>query len=140
MVKIHTLSFLVVCLLVHSSKAEAQDSSELDEIFNRNFVVLDSVSYQLKNQTRLTKEETAFLYLINEWSGTPADFDHYRGLKFNAQHVTHYRKWYTTHKKVIDSNEFREALEIQTRFFTQGTVPDKELEYLEQLSKKYRKL
>lgn len=114
--------------------------SELDTIAYQNFFTLDSVAKGLKKQNQLRPEQTAFLYLINDWSSSTAKFDHYQGIKFNAQHVAHYKKWYEDNKAKMDLVGVERALEIQIRFFVEGLVPENDMEYLEQQSRKYRKL
>lgn len=123
------------CAQVHP-----QSNNNLDSIFNSNFLTLDSVAIGIKKKSQLTQEQKSFLYLVDGWIDGNTSFNHYGGVTFDQKSIEKWKYWYTRNKSKIDPKEFVEAFQILLLFLTTGTAPEKDLDYLEELNKKYRRL
>lgn len=131
---------LISAAMISCGSVRSQGKSEIDSFVKSNFDVLDSVARALKNQRNLTSKQTAFLYLINGWVNSTAEFDHNKGFIFNEQHVLAWRRWYLKNEKSIDVKEFYKVISIYDDLFTNGIVPDEQLNYVGNLDKKYRSI
>lgn len=127
-------------VLVSCGNLYPQSNQELDPIFDSNFLVLDSVAKGLKKQHQLTPEQTSFLYLIDGWVDAKTSFNHSQGIVFGTESIKRWRSWYLKNANKIDEKEFHKAFQILLAFSTKGTVPESDLDYLEELSKKYHSL
>jgi hypothetical protein len=135
-----TIFIFLFAVLVSCGRVYPQSNHELDSIFNSNFFVLDSVATGTKKQYQLTAKQTSFLYLINGWVDAKTSFNHSNGIIFDKKNVKTWRSWYSKNSNKIDREEFYKALQILFTFSTTGTVPESDLDYLEELNKKYRSL
>jgi hypothetical protein len=127
-------------VLVSCGNVYPQSDHNLDRIFDSNFLVLDSVAKGLKKQHLLTPEQTSFLYLIDGWGDAKTSFNHSQGIVFGEESIKKWRSWYSKNADKIDQKEFHKAFQILFTFLTKGTVPESDLDYLEELSKKYHSL
>jgi hypothetical protein len=128
----------MLAVLASCGRLYPQSNPELDSIFNYNFLVLDSVAKNMKKQSQLTPKQASFLYLIDGWVDSKTSFNHSDGIVFGIGNVQIWRSWYKKNSSKIDVDEFYKALNIEYTFFTKGVVPEADLEYLSELSKKYR--
>jgi hypothetical protein len=113
---------------------------KLDPVFEENFMVLDSVTMGIKQQATLTNRQSAFLYLVAVWSGVETNFNHNREFPIDTANVRSWRSWYSRNSEKIDAVEFNKALELLTKFVTEGTFTEEDMAYWELLDRKYNKL
>lgn len=120
--------------------SRSQNGPELDLLFENHFAVLDSIAMGKKSQQALTATQSSFLYLINSWTDGKAKFEHYKGVLFSEKELQQWRQWYQCNKKNIESNDFKQAMSIYHKFFTDGFLTEEELQILDVLENKYQEL
>lgn len=117
----HRIMFVIVPIVLLTGgcvSVRSQGSSNLDSVFTYYFHVLDSVASGEKEQQELTKRQAAFLYVINGWTNSNANYDHYKGLTITPEQVKEWRQWYSRNTLNIDEGDFRKAHTIYYRLFS----------------------
>ena len=129
--------FLLMLLAVSSHCMYSQKRDSLDSVFEINFAALDSVVRGEKQIRQLTTEQNAFMYLIDSWSGSNLMVNFTGHLQFTKKDISNWRTWYREHSRSIYAEDFHKTIEVYSSFFKTGFISDKEIEYLEMVSKKY---
>jgi hypothetical protein len=134
------LIFILFVICTSCRTAKSQDHDGLSRQFEYYFSVLDSIAEGTKLQNELTVKQSAFLYLINGWTGSNTKYNHYEGLSFDSENIADWRRWYLKHVKSIKIEDFQEAMDSYEEYFKNGTIEERKLNFLSELEKKYSSL
>jgi hypothetical protein len=111
------LLILFVCFIAFGSSGNklnalqnALTDHKVDSLFKSSFIALQNT---INNKTPLSKNESAFIYLIHYLSGISIKIESYSGIpKFKMNNLLQLEKWYSTHKDKIMWKKVEKALYI----------------------------
>ncbi|MEI9921869.1 MAG: hypothetical protein WDO14_24220 [Bacteroidota bacterium] len=131
---------LLFSLFVSCAATSNYGQNPLDELFVQNFNVLEDYSTGKISRSQLSIQQKALMYLLMDWTGRPAEFDHYKGMQVATSDVHFWRKWYSTNKHSLDVEMVQKAMAIQIKVFSEGILSHEELEFLDKTSREIRAL
>jgi hypothetical protein len=135
------MRILIIALLIFFYQTTSgQSRGEFNKFVKQAFSSFDSVASGSKNQASLKLEQTAFLYVITDWTKSKVPFEHYKGFQFTKGDVKEWKQWYRKHCDEIDVDDFLKAMNVHKRVFNGDPVPDSVFNYLDELRKKYSSL
>ncbi len=136
-----TIKFvLLFSFFVSCATTSSHGQNPLDELFIQNINVIEDYSTGKIPRSQLSTQQKVLMFMLMDWTGRPAKFDHNQGMQVATSDVVFWREWYAAHKDALDVEVVQKAMKIQTKVFNEGILSDEELDFLDHTSRKMRAL